>query len=350
MKGNVLPYYKIKQLRKAASEGNQQAKAIIDKYMDNGDFSEIDSMVSAYYGNLYPKAGETPEEDNEYEWNSSDGLTEAKNAPTQKFEEKSVSEEDFPFEGESGGDANENEAETDKPRREAESPKPEQPKPMEAPKPTMEAKPTEEKPAPNPIEEIGEKKEWDFTSIDGEFDGLIDEDEISDVSFADFLKEKKKNANRERKNSDYFKAYGPEEREAFGLSKKDAFGKKFDGSRKKLERGYRDNGKALDEYSKIVTSFPMADGDIDVDASNKAYGEFTDDESAMGAFGRIWDEDDVRVITESLTALANKYGKKNVLSMLNSLRQDNESWKAFGDGKIENAIGNYGKSIDKLLK
>lgn len=353
MKKKVLPYNKIKELRKAASEGNAQAKAIIDKYMDDGDIEEIESMVSSYYGNkpsgneeketvkttekfedLFSdmKSHDSESEDDEYEWNSSDGIKKAdeKSNWEKKPEEKKPEEK---------------KSDWDKPEEKKPEFKPEDKKPEE---PKSEPKSEESKPEDKSLET--ELKQYDFSALDGDFKDLIDEDEVKEISFGDFLKDKKKNRNRERKNSDYFKAYDQGERDAYSMSKKDEYGKKFDSSRNKLDRAYRDNGKAIDEYSRIVTSFPMEDGAIDMESSSKAYGEFTDNESAMGAFGRIWDADDTMAITNILTELANKYGKRNVISMLNSLKQDNEEWKAFGNGKMDDAIGNYGKSLDKLLK
>lgn len=292
-----IPYNKIKELREASKGGNEKAKAIIDKYMDHGDMAEIDAMISDYYGNAgIDTLGKVEDPQNE-------AINEV---PADAMPEtETVVEEDF--------------AEVDE---------------------------TADGAAFTPQEGIVDISE----DLDRELEGIISEDEYKDVSFRDFLKDKKGNALKERKNAEYFKAFDQVGREKYLNDKKASYGMKFDMNRKSINRSFKDTDNALNSYSQMVTGFAMDDGDIDVAKASDAYNEFTDSEEAMGAFGRGWDDEDTQEMRIILEELAKKYGKRNIIAMLNSLKEDNSAWKTFSEGKIDDAIGNYGKSLEKLLK
>ena len=73
-------------------------------------------------------------------------------------------------------------------------------------------------------------------------------------------------------------------------------------------------------------------------------------DKAMDAFGRSWDKADMESIRLVLEYLVQTYGKKNVIAMMNSIKGDADNWLAFGNGKIDNAVNSYGKTLDSLLK
>jgi hypothetical protein len=84
--------------------------------------------------------------------------------------------------------------------------------------------------------------------------------------------------------------------------------------------------------------------------ATKAYDDFTDNETAMDAFGRSWDSTDMDSIKLALESLVQAYGKKNVIAMMNTIKGDAEGWRTYSNGRIDNAVTNYGKALDSLLK
>lgn len=305
-------YKKLKELQGAAKGGNEQAKNIIDKYMDkNPDMDSIERLLDDYYkGIALPPVTEEPIVP---PMQPSENIVQEE-APTQEaIEENDIVEK--PEEADLEQFAEETvEGATDVPTMESEN-----------------------------VVDIS-------VDLDRELDGLIDNDEFDDISFGDFLSNKKRDANRARKNAEYFKAFDADGRANYLSSKKDEFGHSFDNRRRKIERSLNDMNKSIDLYSNFVTDMPEDESEIDMSIVGKAYDEFTDDESAMGAFGRSWDDADNEQIKNVLQMLVTKYGKKNVMAVLNTLRQDGDAWSKFSNGKIDNAINNYGKSLDGLLK
>lgn len=186
--------------------------------------------------------------------------------------------------------------------------------------------------------------------LDRELDGLIDNEDVEDLSFSDFLGNKKRDALRSRKNHDYFNAFDQAGRESYLAKKKDEYGHGFDNKRRQIERNLTDINNALDVYSNFVTDSPEDNVEIDMDMASKAYEDLTGDESAMGAFGRSWDAQDNESIKAKLLPLIQTYGKKNVMAVLNNLREDAHAWATFSNGKIDHSVNAYGKAMDDLLK
>lgn len=313
MASKYIQYKKLKELQAAAKGGNEQAKNIIDKYMDkNPDMDSIERLIDDYYkGIALPPVTEQPIV-----------------APEQSenvLEEQTPTVENL--------DANEPVAH------------PEEEELEQFVEETQDGAPTD---IPEAFEE---PKPVDISAdLDRELDGLIDNNEFDDESFGDFLSNKKRDANRARKNAEYFKAFDADGRANYLATKKDEYGHSFDNRRRKIERSLNDMNKSIDLYGNFVTDMPDDESEIDMSIVGKAYDEFTDDESAMGAFGRSWDDADNEQIKQVIQGLVMKYGKKNVMAVLNTLRQDGEAWSQFSNGKIDNAINNYGKSLDGLLK
>ena len=183
-----------------------------------------------------------------------------------------------------------------------------------------------------------------------ETEGLFDEDEYQGVSFYEFLKNKKSDANRAMKNSDYFKAFDSDGRNAYADSLIDKYRHKFDNNLRDIEREFSDNDRAISGYAQSVNDM-LDDGvEFGTDAASIAYNDLIDNESAMSGFGRYWDENDTSSVLSAVKELVDKYGKANVLSALNVLRADNNSHRDYLNNSIDTNIAKYSKNIDKLLR
>ena len=185
--------------------------------------------------------------------------------------------------------------------------------------------------------------------IEKDMDGLIDEDDIDDLTFADFLSDKKKNMKRARKNAEYFKIYDDDSRKKYALNAMDKYRSKFSTLESDVDKRNKDVTKALGLYAQNVIDSLDDDVELDADAVDRAYMDFTDDSGAMRSFGRYWDDDDKAVVFGALKALIEKYGKKNVLAMMNTLKSDNENYKSYMHNKIDTEIGKYSKNLHMLL-
>lgn len=186
--------------------------------------------------------------------------------------------------------------------------------------------------------------------LDTEMDGLIDENDIQDTSFSDFIKDKSKAGLRMKKGADYFKAYDLDGRTNYMNKKIDSYKEKFGGRMKDIERRFNDTDKALGMYANTANLL-LDDGvDIDMDKTNSAYSDFTGNERAMGSFGRYWDEGDMQEISDALKELASVYGKKNVIAAINVLKSDNSNYRDHLNNQVDEEISRYSKSIEKLLK
>lgn len=213
----------------------------------------------------------------------------------------------------------------------------------------------EEKPSLEPeIEvskpEINDEIE-DLTDIlDKETDGLFDENEINSIDFATFLGNKKRDGNRTKKTSDYFKAFNPKGRENYISKKKEAYKNKFGDNLHDIDRQFRDFDKSIDLYSQGITDLLDDDKEIDVSTMGTAYNDIIDNNGIMHSFGRYWDDTDTGHIVDDLKELVNKYGKKNVLAALNVLKTDNANFRDYKLGQINEEVERYNKSLDKILK
>ena len=190
---------------------------------------------------------------------------------------------------------------------------------------------------------------YNLDDITKDMDGLIDEDEIDDMSFADFLSDKKKNLKRAKKNADYFKMYDDDSRRQYSLNAVDKYKAKFGDLERDIDRRNKDTATALGLYEQSVADSLDDDIELNADNADKAYSDLTDDSGAMHAFGRYWDDDDKASVIEALKVLIGKYGKKNVLAAINSLKSDNENYKRYMHNKIDTEVGKYSKNLENLL-
>ena len=210
---------------------------------------------------------------------------------------------------------------------------------------------TPEELLPEVVEEAPEGNVVDLTeALDSEMEGLLDEKELEDLSFADYLGNKKRDGLRGRKNADYFKAYDLEGRTNYMQNKVDAYKGKFDGRLKDIERRYNDMSKSLAGYAQGVNDMLDDETELDMNSVNSAYDELTGNGAVMSSFGRHWDDNDNASVMAELKALIMKYGKKNVMAVLNTLQSDNENYKKHLNNQVDTEIGRYSKSIESLLK
>lgn len=279
---------KFLEIRQAGKDGNEKAKMILQAMRKGGSQEDIDRLVGDYYS-------------------------------VPNVEEPETQEVDLPVEQ------------------------------------TYDNQPeTQEQDIPQELEpEIVEssKDVEDLTSIlDLETDGLFDENDIETLNFNDYLSNKKKDSLRSKKNSDYFKAYNMEGRQKYLQDKINKYKEKFNGKIRDIDRKYDDITKSLDFYSMKVNDMLDDNIDMNMDSAGSAYNEFTDSPEIMQSFGRHWDEKDSNDVVFALSELCKKYGKKNIVAALNTLRNDNENYKKFLNGQIDTEIGRYSKSIENLLK
>lgn len=205
----------------------------------------------------------------------------------------------------------------------------------------------------NAIVEPGEDSVFveDLTEIlDGEMDGLLDETEIEDLSFNEFLSNKSRDNLRMSKNADYFKAYDAVGRENYMNSKIGAYRDKFKNRLGNVERNHNDYSKALQGYMQGTNDMLDDNVELDMNNVNAAYKDFTNDETVMSSFGRHWDEVDNDNVMTVLKDLVSKYGKKNVIATLNTISGDNDNYRDFLNNQIDTEINRYSKSLEKLLK
>lgn len=284
---------KWKEISEAAKGGNQKASAILASFSNRDCKQEdIDSLLGDYY-----KPTEEPKAD----------------APEELEEISEEAPEEIPEEAES--------------------------------EPEVEIEETD---VETPKKDLAEQADDIAARLDKELDGLIDEDKPDELSFRDFLKNKKRDSARARKNREYFAAFDPQEREAYLAKKKEDYGHKYDSAKDDLSRAFSDMDYAIGDYMDHANSLDDDDGELDMKIAGKAYDELADSDDH--AFGRPWDQDDTDKVYSIIDDMVGRYGKKNVLAALNALRDDNKSYADYKGKKIATAIADYGKALDKLLK
>ncbi len=191
----------------------------------------------------------------------------------------------------------------------------------------------------------------DLTEIlDKETTDLFDENEIEPMDFMKFLNNKKRDTLRASRNSDYFKAFNPEGKENYLTKKKEAYKAKFGDSLHDIDRQYNDYDKSISLYSQKVGDLLDDDVELDMNNTSQAYSDIMDNNGIMHCFGRHWDESDTQHVVEDLREIVSKYGKKNVMAALNVLKDDNNNFKNYRVGQINEEVERYNKSLDKILK
>jgi hypothetical protein len=186
--------------------------------------------------------------------------------------------------------------------------------------------------------------------LGSEMEGLLDENDIEELSFNDFLGNKRRDGLRARKNADYFKAFDLEGRNNYAGNKIAEYGKKFDGHRRNIEREHSDLTNSIDNQINGVNLLLDDNVELNMDTANQAYDDLTQNEGAMSAMSRYWDETDNIGLKETLQELVIKYGKKNIMAVLNTLKSDIDNYKNFKNNQIDEEVNRYTKSIEKLLK
>lgn len=292
-----------KNIIQAKKDGNPQATAIIQAYVKGSTQYDLDRMVHAFYNPTPANNAEEQEED--------------------------------PINAEAVEAVNEAEAKADEP--------------VEVP-PTI---PVGNNIDPKVIAPVVEPEQTTDISalLDADLDGLIDEDEIDDCTFEDFLADKKKNANRILKDANHFKMYDPAGRESYLVAKCGEYDKSFDTKRRDIERAFKDMDNAIASYSQSLTDTVPDDGiELNSDVTNKAYSDIVEASNGSHAFGRAWDDEDTAEMVAILNDLVGTHGKANVLAALNVIRGDNEAFRDRRNGQIDSAVKHYSKQLEDLLK
>lgn len=190
---------------------------------------------------------------------------------------------------------------------------------------------------------------YNLDDITKDMDGLVDEDEVEDMSFSDFLADKKRNMMRARKNADYFKMYDNDSRSKYAADAVAKYKAKFGDLERDIDRRNKDTMTALGMYEQSVGDELDDEVELNADNADKAYSDLIDNSGAMHSFGRYWDEEDKANVITELKALIGKYGKKNVLAAINTLKSDNENYKSYMHNKIDTEVGKYSKNLENLL-
>lgn len=190
---------------------------------------------------------------------------------------------------------------------------------------------------------------YNLDDITKDMDGLVDEDEVEDMSFSDFLADKKRNMMRARKNADYFKMYDNDSRSKYAADAVAKYKAKFGDLERDIDRRNKDTMTALGMYEQSVGDELDDEVELSADNADKAYSDLIDNSGAMHSFGRYWDEEDKANVVTELKALIGKYGKKNVLAAINTLKSDNENYKSYMHNKIDTEVGKYSKNLENLL-
>lgn len=300
-----------KEIRNAAKNGNENAKMILQAMRKMQPQNDIDRLVQGYYGvESHPNSVESTMQTPDVE--------DAKIDNTLAVEPTKIDEPEIPAQLE--------------------------------PEETVQIEESQIEDVPVP-DEVETGTPVDLSSmLDGEFDGLLDENNIEDINFSDFLENKKKEVLRAKKNSDYFKAFDMEGRKNYMNNKIDSYKNKFNGKLKDIERSHADMDKAISGYTQNVNDMLDDDIEFSMDTANNAYNDMTGNEDMMKSFSRYWDELDSSNVVNELKNLIGKYGKKNVMAALNNLKNDNDNYKMFRNNQIDNEISRYSKSIENLLK
>ncbi len=290
---------KFKEIFKASKEGNEKAKEILQAIRKNGSQGDLDRLLEEFY--------KIP-------------VAEEEQPMTEDVAEQEIPAEVVEDEGDVKGDVK------------------------------TEVETTNEEPMEEATNEVKEQAEDISSILDKEFDGLVDENNLDEISFADYLGNKKRDGIRSKKNADYFKAYAPEAREAYMNNKIDSYKNKFNTRLKDIDRHYKDVDNAINTYSGNINTLLDDDVELDMGKVNDAYNDLTENEPIMHGFGRVWDEDDTNEVVNALKELISKYGKKNVISALNTLKNDNSNYRDYLTNQIDTEISRYSKNIEGLLK
>ena len=193
-------------------------------------------------------------------------------------------------------------------------------------------------------------KKVEIGGLDKEFEDLIDKPEIEEMTFSEFLKNKRRDGLRSRKNANYFKAFGEEERANFLNNKEKEFADSLRSRRRDIDRNFKDMDNAIGIYSQSITDLPDDSFEFSEGVTNDVYNKIIDDNENSHSFGRSWDEEDLGEVKNALLELVKQYGKKNVVSALNILRDDNNLYRNHRVNEIDKSISDYNKKMESLLK
>lgn len=208
-----------------------------------------------------------------------------------------------------------------------------------------------EEPEIEPVTEEVFPEVVDITDLlNGELEGLIDENEIEEMSFGNFLENKKRDGLRSRKNNEYFKAFDTDGKLNYLNNKRNEYSNKFGDMLHDIDRYHQDLDISLGKYTDSVNTMLDDNVNLDMNVAGNAYEDIIGNNGIMHSIGRHWDEVDTNHVIEDLKLLVSKYGKANILAALNTLKSDNNNFRDYRKNQIDSEIGRYGKSLENLLK
>ena len=201
------------------------------------------------------------------------------------------------------------------------------------------------------INELSGLEIEDLTDVlNQELDGLIDENEIKDETFSQFLSNKRRDKMRASKNNEYFKIYNPNSREKYINDKSKIYNDKFANVLKGNAKNHKDFENGIDFYLNQSNLFLDDDLELDNVKVNDIYEKITSDDEIIKSISRTWDEDDKKDVMTKLEEYSTLYGKKNLIPALNFVKEDNNEFKNYRDGKVDEEIKRYSKKLSDILK
>lgn len=219
-----------------------------------------------------------------------------------------------------------------------------------------EEKAEEEKSSPLPSQEIIAIKSEKTPLTEGDPDiekameGLLDELEVKNGTFSDFLKGKKRESDRAMKGPAFFSAFDPDRKANYITFKTNGYKSKLGKGRKAADRAYRDLSNSLNSFSFALQDDPDDNIPMDMNATNAAYGVLTGSDDDIDMLGRGWDADDSNEMVEKLRNLMVQYGKQNVMAALNMLMRDADEFRAKSSKAYDDEEKRYSQSLADLLK
>ena len=190
----------------------------------------------------------------------------------------------------------------------------------------------------------------DLTSVlDIDLDGVIPDDDIKDDGFAAFLRDKIRAKDIEALNSDYFKKYDESGRQEYKEKRIAAYKAKLDAFMRKFEREYTDVDNSIKTYRgaiELIDDDEHEDNAIDV---MSAYKKLIDDDYAMDALPRYYDEHDKAYLADVLDDLVKTYGKRNVLAAVKGLEYGNRKRLDDIHKRYDEYINRYTEKLSDLL-
>lgn len=208
---------------------------------------------------------------------------------------------------------------------------------------------------PKPVEVFVEnanvpQQEVDLTGIlDDDLDGVIVDDEMHDDGLVEYLREKVKAMDLNGRTAEYFKKYDEAARKAYREKRAGLYKERLDRFMRQIEREYNDIDKSVKSYEEVIKALPEDGFGRDDVKTLEVYKKIIDDDGAMVALPRYFDDTDKAYLTDRLNKMVAEYGRDNVLRALGGIKYGNaKRWKDLQTQRDE-YIGKYTIKLEDLL-